>query len=185
MRLYQGREHTSYFTAWNRVGPVFSQYGYYLISRHPLVFSREFVWPSARIFFYPPPDVLGRYNELAGEVDPLAMEWFRLKSTKVRVISFTAQGFILGWAPGLYLLLNVAFVMAALLLLLKYRKGEFRAAMVLTGVYFVVNAAFCILSTPNVLRYQMAPLIWLLVFTVLAYDRLFSSWNPSPAARRE
>jgi len=185
MFLRQRREHTSYFTAWNRVGPVFSQYGFYLLSHHPLVFSREYVWPSARIFFYPPMDVLGRYNELEAEVDPLAMEWFHLKSVKVWARSFTAQGVILGWAPALYLLLNVAFAIAALLLLLKYRKGEFRAAMVLTGVYFVVNAAFCILSTPNVLRYQIAPLIWLFVFTSLSYHRLFSPWNPSPAARKE
>ncbi|MBN8854616.1 MAG: hypothetical protein J0H07_22325 [Sphingobacteriales bacterium] len=184
MRLRQRREHTSYFTAWNRVGPVFSQYGFYLLSHHPLVFSREYVWPSARMFFYPPLDVLGRYNEGEGEVDVLAREWFRMKSTKVWARSFTAQGFVLGWAPALYLVLNVAFAIAALLLLLKYGKGEFRAAMVLTGVYFLVNAAFCIFSTPNVFRYQAAPLIWLFVFTLLAYHRVFSPWNPVPAARK-
>ncbi|HVV02759.1 MAG TPA: hypothetical protein VHC96_00990 [Puia sp.] len=185
MFLRQRRDHIAYFTAWNRVGPVFSQYGFYLLRHHPLVFSREYVWPSARLFFYPPMEVFGQYNEGAGVVDPLAMEWFHLKSTRVWARSFTAQGVILGWAPALYLILNMAFVVAALLLLLKYRKGEFRAAMVLTGVYFVVNAAFCIVSTPNVLRYQAGPLIWLFVFTILAYHRLFSSWNPVPVARRE
>jgi len=185
MFLRQRREHVSYFTAWNRVGPVFSQYGFYLLSHHPLVFGREYVWPSARMFFYPPMDVLGQYNQGAKEVDPLAVEWFHLKSTRVWARSFTAESIILGWAPALYLVLNVAFAIAALLLLLKYRKGEFRAAMVLTGGYFIVNAAFCILSTPNVLRYQVAPLIWLFAFTVLACHRLFSLWNPEPAARRE
>jgi len=184
MFLRQRREHTSYFTAWNRVGPVFSQYGFYLLSHHPLLFSREYVWPSARMFFYPPMDVLAQYNLGMSEVDPLAVEWFHLKSTRVWARSFTAQGIILGWAPVLYLVLNIGFVIAGILLLLKYRKGEFRAAMVLTGVFFIVNAAFCILSTPNVLRYQMTPLIWLFVFTLLAYHRLLSPWNPVPAVRK-
>jgi hypothetical protein len=185
MTLRRNREHTTYFTAWNSVGPLFSQYGFYLLRHHPLIFCREYVWPSAQMFFYPPMDVLERYNEGHPDVDPLAAEWFHLKSTKIRVSTFTAQATILGWAPGLYLFLNITFSIAAILLLLKFRKGEFRAAMVLTGGYFIVNAAFCILSTPNVLRYQVAPLIWLFVFTVLAYHRLLHRWNPEPAVQME
>ncbi|HVU53951.1 MAG TPA: hypothetical protein VHD83_02810 [Puia sp.] len=184
MRWRQRGEHTDYFTAWNRVGPVYSQYGFYLMSHHPFLFVREYGWPSARLFFYPPMDVLDQYNEGAGVVDAVASDWFHYKSTQVRVKSFTAQRFILGWAPALYLIVNLAFVIAGLLLLMKYKRGEFRAAMLLTSVYFVINAAFCILSAPNVMRYQVAPLIWLFVFTLLAYHRLFSPWNPAPAARR-
>jgi hypothetical protein len=183
MMLSREREHISYFTAWNRVGPLFSQYGFYLLSHHPLVFGEKYLWPSTRMYLYPPMDVLGRYNEGTERVDPLAVEWFHLKSTRARAWSFSAQGIILGWLPGLFLGLNIAFATAALLLLLRFRRGEFRAAMVLTGGYFVVNAAFCIFSTPNMLRYQIAPLIWLFVFTILAYHRLFSTWNPEPAAQ--
>jgi len=54
----------------------------------------------------------------------------------------------------------------------------------MTVAYFGVNAAFCIFATPNMLRYQLAPMIWLFVFTVLAYDKLLSRWNPGPAVQK-
>jgi hypothetical protein len=185
MQLRRRRDHTDYFRAWNRVGPLYAQYGFHLMVHHPWLFSLKYGWPSACLYFYPPMDVLGQYNLGTREVDSLAMGWFHYKSTRVKAWSVTAQAGIIGWAPALFLLINLGFAVAAFLLHVKYKRGAFQAAILLTAVYFVVNGAFSIFSTPNVMRYQIAPLIWIFVFTVLAFHRLFSQWIPGPAARRE
>jgi hypothetical protein len=178
----QRREKTGYFTAWNRVGPVFSQYGYYLMIHHPLLFAREYGWPSTRIFFYPSLEMLERYNEGQPEVDQTAKDWFHYSSTKVNTrCSPDLQGRILGSFPPLYLLINLIFLPAGLLLLLRKKKRNdgagFREGLLITMTYFGVNAAFCIFATPNMLRYQLAPMIWLFVFTLLIMDRQIRNEN--------
>ena len=192
MRLRQQREHTDYFTAWNRVGPVFSQYGYYLLSRHPWLFCREYGWPSTRMFLYPPLDVLAQYNEGQSNVDETAKEWFHYSSTKVRaVVSPGLQGYILTPFLPLWLFLNVAGILATIVFLLRGRTkfrmvgADFRKGLVLTAVYLSVNTAFSIFATPNVFRYQIGPLIWMSAFALLAYDYLFTGWNPGSAVQKE
>ena len=190
MSMRRKKEHLDYFTAWNRVAPVFSRYGYYLLSRHPLLFCQKYGWPSARMYFYPPLEMLTQYNEGLKDVDPVAQSWFHYKTTRVKVYSYTIQERILAFLPGLFLLENIASVGVMLIMLSSAlahakrqdrgrKKGRawkdeegFRAAMVLTAAYFVVNAAFCIFATPNTLRYQLAPLIWFFAFSLLALEKI-------------
>ncbi|MBN9383904.1 MAG: hypothetical protein J0H74_24325 [Chitinophagaceae bacterium] len=192
MRLRQRREHTDYFTAWNRVGPVFSQYGYYLLTRHPWLFWREYGSPSARIFLYPPLDVLSRYNEGESEVDETAKEWFHYNSTKVRTLwSPDLQSYILIPFLPFWLFLNFAGILAGIIFLLRGRakfRGlykDFQKGLLLAAVYLGVNAAFSIFAVPNVFRYQIGPLIWLFTYTFLACDLLLSEWSPGPAILKE
>ena len=190
MFMRQRREQTDYFTAWNRVAPVFSQYGYYLMSRHPLLFCREYGWPSTLVFFYPPLEVLMRYNEGEKNVDLTAKEWFHYNSTAVMsVCSPDVQGRLLAPLPAFYLLINLAFVPSAICFLFfrKMRDDDpgFRKGLLMTLVYFGVNAAFCIFAAPGTLRYQLASMMWLMVFTLLTCDRLVRRSNPGPAARKE
>lgn len=192
MRLRQQREHTDYFTAWNRVGPVFSKYGYYLVTRHPWLFWREYGSRSTRMFLYPPLDVLLRYNEGESKVDETAMEWFHFKSTGVRTVwSPELEGYILAPFLPFWLFLNFAGVLAGIIFLLRGRikfralHEDFRKGLMLAAVYLGINAAFSIFATPNVFRYQVGPLILLFTFTFLAYELLLSEWNPGSAAPKE
>jgi hypothetical protein len=160
------------------------------MTRHPLLFTREYLWPSTRIFFYPSLEMLMRYNEGNSDVDQTAKDWFRLGSTKVRIAcSPDLQGRLLGPFPAFYLAINLAFVMGALLFLVSGKgradRSGFREGLLMTVTYFAVNAAFCIFATPNVFRYQVAPMIWLFVLTLLTYGRMFSPWIHGSAARKE
>jgi hypothetical protein len=172
------------------VGPVFSQYGYYLVTRHPLIFSRAYGWPSTLIFFYPSLEMLMRYNEGKREVDETAKDFFHYSSKRVwTVCSPDLQGRLLAPLPAFYLLINLAFVLAVLFFFFSGKRrdegSDFRKGLLMTVVFFGVNAAFCIFATVNMLRYQLAPMIWLFVFTLLTCDKLLSRWNPGPAARKE
>jgi hypothetical protein len=128
MRMRQQREHTGYFTAWNKVAPVFSQYGYYLTTRHPLLFTREYLWPGTRVFFYPSLEMLMRYNEGNSNVDQTAKDWFHLSSTKVGIAcSPDLQRRLLGPFPAFYLAINLAFVLGAVWFLVPGKGGADRS----------------------------------------------------------
>lgn len=172
MSVYQKSHSLSYFIAWNRVAVTFTEYGYHLVREHPLAFGRYYLWPSAKSYFLTPLDVYAVYNEGKMEVDPVAKGWFNYKSTRLRVSSPTIQARLLGWVPGLYIFLNVIFVLAATFFLSararRLSHPGFTFCLRLVCAYLLANAAFCIFACPTVLRYQVLPVILLFVFTVYA-----------------
>jgi hypothetical protein len=160
----------SYFIAWNRVAPVFSEYGYFLLRRHPVAFGRYYLWPSAKGFFLTPLDIFAVYNEGKKEVDPVAQQWFHYASPRPKVRSATIQATIFAPFPWLFLVLNFGFTGIGLLFFrnpgLRRRDPAFLPCLQLAAVYLLTNACFNIFASPSVLRYQVLPLILLFIFVV-------------------
>ena len=181
----------AYFTAWNRVAPIFSRYGQFLIVRHPIAFSRYYLWPSTKDFFLSPLDVLTVYNEGKTEVDTVAQSWFRYRSNKPKVRSATIQGSLLAPFPWFFLGLNVIFGVTGILLLVRRRQIKrqesdrscsypfYITCLQLVTGYLLANAAFNIFAAPSVFRYQVLPLILLFAFTVGGIDLFFVSFCPT------
>lgn len=191
LRIKQAQQHTDYFTAWSRVGPIYSQYGYHIVLHHPLAYAKAFSIHSAATYFYPPLEVLGHYNEEQDTVNDLAKNWFHYNSNKVTSADKRMQRKIVTPLRFCWLLFNIAGVITAVFFLTTARakwrtldKG-LQKALLLTLTYCVVNAAFFIFATTSVFRYQLAPMTWLFIFTLLTYDHWLSRWNPAPAARKE
>jgi hypothetical protein len=163
------KERVSYFMAWNRVAPVFSQYGYLLVRRHPVAFARYYGWMSLQTFFLAPLDVFGEYNMGSTSFDPVAKNWFRYSGVRGRVWSVTAQGKLLAPMPWIYLLLNGLFVVVTVLFLrsraLRERHPVFAGFLELAVAYLVSNACFSIFATPTIFRYQVLPMVLLFVFS--------------------
>jgi hypothetical protein len=159
----------SYFKAWNRVAPVFSRYGYFLLERHPAAFSRYYLAPSAQSFFFSPLDVLHTYLDGKKEIDPVARDWFGYGSGRPRVFSATLQGRICAPFPWLSLVLMAAFgVVAALFAFKRELRGRhpaFTGCLRVAGIYLGVNFCFNVFASPSVYRYQVLPLILLFIFT--------------------
>jgi 4-amino-4-deoxy-L-arabinose transferase-like glycosyltransferase len=177
-----------YFTAWNRVAPIFTAYGHFLIARHPVAFTRYYLWPSAKDFFLSPLDVLAVYNEGKDEVDTVAQNWFHYRSNKLKVRSATIQGKLLAPFPWFFLGLNVAFGVTGILLLVRRRpirrqesdrSGRypfFITCLQLVTGYLLANAGFNIFAASSVFRYQVLPLILLFAFTVGGISLFFVSF---------
>ncbi len=164
------REKTDYFRAWNRVAPIFSQYSYYVIRRHPLAYLRYYGWPSAGSFFLAPLDVFAVYNEGNATIDPVACHWFRYTANRPRVWSATAQATLLSPMPWVGLGLYGLFVVSTLLFLLSKRCRAshplFTGALELVAAYLLANTIFSIFASPSVFRYQLLPMILLFAFSV-------------------
>jgi hypothetical protein len=181
MDTLRRRQHATYFNAWNRVGPTFTEYGYFLIRRHPLAYMRYYGWNSAKSFFVSPLDVFGIYNEGHHAVDMVAVRWFLYRGKQVRAWSFTGQEALLAPWPWIALYLNIAFVITALWFLFSRKRREtnlvFMGSLELTAAYLLSNALFCIAASPSVFRYQILPVILLFFFTVAALGLL---WERRP-----
>lgn len=177
MNTLRKRQHTTYFTAWNRVAPVFTEYGYFLVRRHPLAYIRYYGWNSAMSFFVSPLDVFGVYNEGKPTVDMVAVRWFRYRGKRVRAWSFTGQEALLAPWPWIALYLNFAFVITTLWYLFSRKRREanlvFMGSLELTAAYLLSNAVFCIAASPSVFRYQILPIILLFFFMVAALGILW------------
>ncbi len=183
LRQGQDSAQLSYFTAWNRVAPVFSQYGYFLLRRHPLAFSRYYLWPSAKSYFFSPLDVLSTYLDGRREIDPIARDWFGYRSTRPRVCSTTLQGRICAPFPWLSLVLTLAFAATAGIFLfrrkLRDRYPAFTGCLRVAGIYLGVNICFNVFASPSVYRYQVLPLILLFIFTCCGLFFVIYSKQPS------
>jgi hypothetical protein len=159
----------SYFKAWNRVAPVFSQYGYFLLKRHPAAFGRYYLAPSAQSFFFSPLDVLHTYLDGKKEIDPVARDWFGYGPGRPRVCSATLQGRICAPFPWFSLGLTLGFGVVVCAFLLKRglrdRYPAFTGCLRVAGIYLGVNFCFNVFASPSVYRYQVLPLILLFIFT--------------------
>ena len=175
LQQYRQRNKLSYFTAWNRVGVVFTQYGYWVARRHPWDYLRYYAWPSAKTFFLPDLDVFRVYNGGQAEVDEVAKDWFHYRQRRVTVYSATMEAKLLAPMPLLVLLLNIAFAGAALIYLpvaaVRERNPVFTGSFRLASAFLLANAVFSIFATPSVLRYQVLPVIVLFVFAGCAASK--------------
>ena len=164
------RQKTDYFRAWNRVAPIFSQYSYAVIRRHPMAYMRYYGWPSAESFFLAPLDVFAVYNEGQPTIDSVACSWFGYAHNKPRVLSATVQAKLLAPMPWVGLFLYVLFVVSTLVFLFSGRcRGShplFLGALELVAAYLLANTIFSIFASPSVFRYQLLPMILLFVFSV-------------------
>jgi hypothetical protein len=157
------------------VGVIFTQYGTFVARKHPLAWLHYYCWPSAKTFFWSSLDNFTLYNEGKPEVDKLAKDWFQYPGTKLKVYSATIQERLLAPMTGINLLLNIAFVISALLFLpfasLRGREPVFTGSLRLASAFLLANAFFSIFASPSVLRYQVLPMILLFVFTVCAISK--------------
>jgi hypothetical protein len=172
MQAYRQRNRLTYFEAWNRSGTVFTQYGNFVARRHPFAYIKYYGWPSAGTYFLPDLGELAAYNEGKPDVDAVAMNWFHYPRVRTKVWSATMQARLLAPLPWIFLLLNLAFVAAAVLFLpfaaARASDPVFTLWFRLAAAFLLANAMFGVFASPSVFRYLVLPMIVLFVFAVCA-----------------
>jgi hypothetical protein len=185
---YKKKPKDIYFNAWNAVSPTLSAYGYSLIKKHPVAFTRYYWWPCAKTYLLPPVESLNTYNEGKDSVDEVARQWFRYKTPRVKAISKNFQHFLLWPYTYLFFVVNIVFCALLIASLIKQRKmaitPRLRDTIVFTGIFWLVHAGFSSFSTPVVYRYQHLALIILLAFSLIIAEQLKSVTIHSQYNRR-
>ncbi|MGN7706817.1 hypothetical protein [Chryseobacterium sp. 22543] len=161
---------------WGAVSPIYSHYGKFLISSYPLSFTRYFLLPNTYCYFVPPLEKLEVYNLGSYSVFPIAAYWFEYPRVQIKAVSLHAQRGILFAFPGIFGALNLFFLW---MVINWCRDGKIRqrcpglGKVLLVVISLVlVNGCFSILASPIVLRYQIFPMILLLIFSTLLAEKM-------------
>ena len=153
---------------WASMGPLYKDYGWYIIRQYPGLFASYFLWPNANKYYAPPIEFLGSYNSNKDSVTPIAKVWFRYASQKVTTRTKDKKIQILDFYPILSGVINAAMLFGLLFFILLdgFRQpGPFRKGIALAGAVWILNAAFTIFASSAALRFQAFPIL-LTGFTV-------------------
>lgn len=163
----------SEFKKWASMGPLYKEYGLYIIKQYPFHFARYFVWYNAQKYYAPPVEFLGEYNSGMDFVTDRAQTWFRYKTTTVKTRTGTNNVWILSFYPILSGIINVLMFFGLLyyLLLKGWQYNQLFNKIILMGAtIWLLNAGFTIIASPAALRFQSFPVLLTTTFVLLLID---------------
>ena len=161
------------FKEWSCMGPLYKDYGIYIIRQYPLYFLKYFAWPNSRKYFAPPVEFLQTYNSGYSTVSNHAMKWFGYNSLNVNTRMKNPKTWVLEIFPILSGIVNVMMLFGLLYYcLLKgwQSSGSFNKAIIMAAALWLMNAAFTILASSAALRFQSFPVILSTIFALLLVD---------------
>jgi hypothetical protein len=174
LRHYAKELDSNSFLGWGKVSPMYNAYGTYLIGHYPLAFARYYLWMNTKNYFDPFLEKFNVYNLGEDSVWQPAQYWFHLKTPAVWSISKNFPGKLFYPYPPLFLMLNAYFAGCMLWLLftgkIRRLQPNFQRSLYFFSGFLLVNFAFSIFATPVVLRYQLIPLMYLFVFSILLLE---------------
>jgi len=170
-RQWKENSGAPYFVKWATEGPLYADYGLYLIRKYPLDFARIFLLQNTVRFAVPPVEFIGAYNMGSDTVRQLAKDWFNYKSLR---ISNHKKDYILDTIkkyPILAALINCCFVIGCIGFLVfggtQKAKKDFSRILLMISIFWLLNGTFSIFASPLVLRYQVFPIM--ICFTLSAF----------------
>jgi len=169
-----------YFKRWASEGPLYFSYAIHLIRSYPVAFVQSFLAPNAIRLLMPPAEFLGVYNMGQDSVERLAKDWFQYKTLKIsshqntkRPIAWSEWYSVFSLLVNLLLLIHVlgAWAFGSF----KGQKDGISRLLILTILFWLLNAGFSVFASPIVLRYQVFPLSFIFCISLLAGEAIYSS----------
>ena len=177
-KLFEKDSSATELKKWASMGPLYADYGTWLIKQYPLTYARYFLWPNANKYYAPPVEFLSTYNMGKNDVEPIAQVWFRFKSQKVITRTKDLNVNALKLYPILTGIMNVVFFTGFIFyFILNDSKSNtlFRKGVILAGTVWLLNAVFSILSTAAALRFLAFPILLMSTFSLLLIDYIIKS----------
>ena len=161
---------TDSYTGWARVSDAYSDYGKFLIKKHPLAFATHFWLPNVVEYLRPGTEMIGNSNRNKIGTPGVMRQWFRNTPVLINDRFPQLQPFLMSKYTFLFIFLQLAFIEEIIRFIYlkrhKYVALIFNQVMALFVTFQLVHFCFSTLAAPVVLRYQ-AMLIVLLAFGVL------------------
>lgn len=158
---------------WASMGPLYKDYGLYIIGQYPGQFLKSFIWPNARKYYAPPLEFLETYNSGKKNVTEQTKTWFGYKSVKVRTRLLDNNASTLTFYPILSGIINIVMLFGLLYyVLLKgwQYNATFNKILIMGGAVWLINAGFTIFASSAALRFQSFPIILTTLFACLLVD---------------
>lgn len=158
---------------WSSMGPLYKEYGLYIIRQYPLHYLAFYVWPNTRKYYAPPVEFLSNYNSGSDSVTSQTKRWFGYKSTSVYIRMESKITWILDFYPILTGVINLVMFFGLLyyILLKGWRQNlVFNKIIIMGATIWLLNAFFTIFASSAALRFQSFPIILTTTFAVLLID---------------
>jgi hypothetical protein len=175
--LFEKDSSASELKKWAYMGPLYKDYGLYIIKQYPIYYARYFLWPNANKYYAPPVEFLGYYNSGMNYVTPETKSWFHYNSQVVKTRMENNEVWILDFYPILSGIINVVIFCSLICysILRGWRYDMVFAKTTLLGaMVWFLNAAFTICASSAALRFQSFPILLTATFAMLLVDWL---WN--------
>jgi hypothetical protein len=158
---------------WSSMGPLYKEYGLFLIKQYPINFLKYYLWPNANKYYAPPVEYLEQYNTGNDSVKPEAQKWFEYKTRKTHLRVKDNMVKSLNFYPIFTGITNMIFLASIIcfFMLNGFRKKTSQRQLLLIGfTVWLVNAGFTIFASSVALRFQSFPILITFIFSVLMID---------------
>jgi hypothetical protein len=166
---------TSWFKQWASMAPFYQQYGRWLVMKHPLEFTRYYLWPNLLKYYAPPVMFMGTYNLESKTVQPIAVTWFGWSNNQLPTRSHDRIIHITENFPTMLSIINPLFLLAGIVFIifggLNKCSATSKRVLCLMWMIWFGNMFFSVLSAPTELRYQLFPII-----ITIPFCGLFIAW---------
>jgi hypothetical protein len=166
------------------VGPLYGEYGSYLIRKYPLAFTRYFVAPNAIRYLFPPMEAFASLPPYFLRLDYLgqaARAWFGVRTLTVSWSAINLRTYILYPYQTMVTFIHLFFVLS--LVAFAVVKG-FRLlsrlelyCSVLLVTLWICDLGFNLTAAATVMRYQIFPLIIEFSMFVWLTERIYTGRN--------
>jgi hypothetical protein len=175
----------TYFMQWAAMGPLYGDYGRWLIKEHPGSFIKHFVLPNLVRYYNPPVMFMGMYNLGDTKVDSIAVTWFNWKNNQLPSRLSDKNIYIMNFISTALAIINPLFIASMLLFScfsgLKQCSKTSKYLLACMLLVWVGNCFFSVLSAPTELRYQIFPVAITLPFCILFVSWIVQSFQSEPA----
>jgi hypothetical protein len=178
--MYDGfkkKPNASSLQRWSTYGPLFEEYGKFLIKKYPVEFAKYYLVPNLLKYYAPPVEFLDTYNMGRDSIEPMGMTWFGYTSKKLKTHYKTLEVHTLDFYPILVGVFNVVFVFSlfgfAFLGGFKRNKPLSLALLLAAGLW-LINFGFSVFASQIALRFQMLPI---LVFWCFGWMLIDYTWK--------
>ncbi|WP_133053845.1 hypothetical protein [Niastella yeongjuensis] len=160
---------------WASMGPLYKEYGLFLIKEYSTYFVAHFMWPNARKYYAPPIEFLEWYNGGIDKVDNRTKKWFGYSSTTIKTRMKNPETWVLDFYPILSGVINLVMLLGLLYYIIlkgwQYLK-VFNKTIIMGATVWLLNAGFTIFASSAALRFQSFPVLLTTIFSLLLVDWL-------------
>jgi len=171
--LFKSQHSATDLKKWASMGPLYGNYGKYIIKQYPIQFIRHFLWPNSHKYYAPPVEFLEYFNSGKDSVPKSARTWFGYKASKVYTRTKSFQVTTLDFYPILSGTMNLILPLAlCFFLTLNHlnNKSMFKKGVLLISATWLLNAIFTIGASSGALRFQSFPLLLTITLSILIID---------------
>ena len=162
------------------VGPLYGEYGSWLIKQHPIAFIQYFVGPNAVRYFYPPMEAFASLPPFFLRPDYLgqaARNWFGLKTLTASRSAINLRTLLLEPYQTIMMFVHILFLisLAGFFLLkgLKTLTRLERYSLFLLVSLWGFDLVFNLTAAATVMRYQIFPMIIELSVVLWLTERIY------------